>query len=47
MAALEGGRKILWNRHWQHEDGAWVKDRGVAALEGERKKKGEKIWKRL
>jgi hypothetical protein len=39
MSALEGGRKILWNRHWQHTDGAWDKVRGVAALEVERTKK--------
>jgi hypothetical protein len=37
VAALEGGKKILWNRHWQNEDGAWEKVRGIAAL---KKKKG-------
>jgi hypothetical protein len=40
MAAPEGGKKILWNRHWQNEDGAWEKVWGMAALEGARKKKG-------
>jgi hypothetical protein len=23
----------MWKRHWQHEDGAWEKVRGMVALE--------------
>jgi hypothetical protein len=31
---------IMWKRHWQHEDGAWEKVWGMAALEGGKKLKG-------
>jgi hypothetical protein len=30
----------MWKRHWQHEDGAWEKVRGMVALEEGGKKGG-------
>jgi hypothetical protein len=31
---------IMLKRHWQHEDGAWEKVRGMAALKVEKQKVG-------
>ena len=36
--------EIMWKRHWQNEDGAWEKVRGVAALEGGKKILWNRHW---
>jgi hypothetical protein len=36
--------EIMWKRHWQHEDGAWKKVRGMAALEGGKKILWNRHW---
>jgi hypothetical protein len=33
---------IMWKRHWQHEDGAWEKVRGMASVEGGKQKQNKK-----